>query len=235
MLAGCGGGGDDGGQAARSRTATARSAGEDSPPLGGPTRTTPGPAGTGQPDTNAGPDGQAPNYTPGGPSGPGVPIAGLPTATPLRPSGLTLELVVPATVPVGQTVQGQVRIRGSTAERIGAFNFDLVYDESQVRLGVPAPSDAVLSGTEREFSCDLPPPSADVEPVPSVGRARLACFSFGDATLQGLESPSVLATISLRPLVPGTIALRWDAVGMFAWDGANLGTVVEVQPRITAR
>ena len=155
--------------------------------------------------------------------------------TPLPPSGLTLELVVPAKVSVGQTVQAQVRIRGTASASIGAFNLDLVYDETQVRLQAPVPSEAVLMGTERDFSCDLPPPSADVEPATSVGRARLACFSFGDEAQQGLSSPAVLATIALRPLVPGTFQLEWEAVDLFAWDGANLGTIMQAPARVIVR
>jgi hypothetical protein len=136
---------------------------------------------------------------------------------------------------VGETVEAEVRVRGTPRADIGAFNFDLVYEETQVRLGAPAPSEEVLEGTERDFSCDLPPPSADVEPATSVGRARLACFSFGNEGQQGLTPPTILATISLRPLVPGRIELRWDAVDFFAWDGTNLGSVLDEPGQIDAR
>jgi hypothetical protein len=158
-----------------------------------------------------------------------------PTATALPPSGLTLELVAPGSTAVGTTAEAQVRIVGSGAPRVGAFNFDLVYDQTQIVLETPQANQALLDATGREFRCDLPPPSGDIEPAPDVGRARLVCFSFGDAGQDGFPAPATIATIRVRPLVSGNIALQWERVAFYTAGGATVGSIERAPATVHAQ
>ena len=126
-------------------------------------------------------------------------------------------------------------MRGSAPRTIAAFNFDLVYDQSLVRMEALEANLPALLATGRQFSCDLPAPSVDIEPAPAVGRARLACFSFGDLDAPGFSPPFVLATVTLRAVAAGSAQLVLQNAGVYSAEGTSLGTVETAPATLTVR
>jgi hypothetical protein len=146
-----------------------------------------------------------------------------------------VELLAPAVTRAGDDIVVRVWLSGASARPIAAFNFDLLYDQRRVRMETPVPEEAALETTGRDFTCNLPPPSADVEPDPATGRARLVCFSFGSGKADGVRPPLTLATVRFRLLAAGPASLSLDAARFFDREGVNLGTTTTVGATVTAR
>ena len=87
-----------------------------------------------------------------------------PTQTPVPQNVTTsnLALSAPATVSVGSTAEVDVQLTGSASD-IAAFNFDLVYDQRVVSLSAPTPNLSALNVSGRDFQCNLPAASGDID------------------------------------------------------------------------
>ncbi len=97
-----------------------------------------------------------------------------------------------------------------------------MYDQTLASLGTPAANLNALNTADRAFQCDLPPASADVDPNPAIGRARLVCFSFGGVQASAPRSPLSLASVDITGTTPGTATLTFENVAFFAPDGTKI-------------
>lgn len=129
-----------------------------------------------------------------------------------------LTIDAPADVTSGEQVRLAIRMVGESV-RVAAFNFDVVYDQRLVVLEAPEPALDELNTAGREFNCNLPPASGDVDPDPAIGRMRLVCFSFGGVEAEAPNAPLTLATVSMRGISSGTATLQFENVAVFTPDG----------------
>jgi hypothetical protein len=133
------------------------------------------------------------------------------TSTPVPAVHLTLS--GSDNVAIGSTVQLEIRLEGEV-ESVAAFNFDIVYDQRLVTLDAPEP--AQLDTGQRQFQCNLPQASGDIDPDPNIGRARLVCFSFGGESAPAPQTPLTIAAITLRGVSAGNATLTFENVGVFS-------------------
>lgn len=144
--------------------------------------------------------------------------------TPSAPKGRVV-LQGPDTTAPGQNATFLVRLEGS-GDGVAAFNFDIVYDQRLVTLDAPLPDLQMLNAASRQWQCNLPPASGDVDQNPNIGRARLSCVSFGGAEAPAPHTPLTLATVTVRGIAAGTAELRLQNVAVFGPDETNLPVIV---------
>ncbi len=125
----------------------------------------------------------------------------------------------------------EISVEGAV-ERIAAFNLDVVYDQAAFTIEAIAPALDVLEVPGRDFSCNAPPPSPDVDPDPTVGRARLVCFSFGGLAAPAAETPVTIARLTV-PSGTATPRLRFENVAIFRPDAT--GIPIDAPPAKVAR
>ncbi len=152
-----------------------------------------------------------------------------PTATPVP--RLQVTLGVATTVSAGSSIDLEVRVDGP-ATSIAAFNFDIVYDQRLLTFDAPTPDLTVLNTPDRQFQCNLPAPSGDVDPDPTVGRARLVCFSYGGTQASAPNAPLVLARITLHAVAAGQATLTFENTAVFTPDAKNV-TIAAVSAQVT--
>lgn len=138
----------------------------------------------------------------------------LPNETPS--STLQLATDGPTMMHINETIELGIQIDGA-ALGVAAFNLDIVYNQRVLMLETPKASLSLNLG-ERNWRCDLPPPTADLDPSPDVGRARLVCFSSGGEDAPAPHTPLTLAKVAVHGLDAGSTALRFENVGFFGPD-----------------
>jgi hypothetical protein len=133
---------------------------------------------------------------------------------------------------VGTSGSFTVDLVAADYEDLGAFNFEVVYDQAFLSAPTiatgpdvdrnPDANQAYLSSTGRSISCDPPLPSADADPSATVGVAFMSCYSTGGGAgpEAAHDAPAVLATLTFTILSPsGGSALSLRNVNMFSSAG----------------
>ncbi len=146
---------------------------------------------------------------------------GSPDATPVPAQG-RLVIEGPGQIGLNESAEIEIRITGP-ALPVAAFNFDIVYDQRILTLEAPAPALDGLNVGNREWQCSIPPASGDVDPNPSLGRARLVCFSQGGQNAPAPRVPLLLARVSLRGVSHGETILRIEQAAAYGPDARSLG------------
>lgn len=141
----------------------------------------------------------------------------MPSSNATPEAQLRVVLAESSGVVVNGTVASTVRLEGDIRD-VAAFNFDIVYDQRLVTLDAPGPNLDALNVGIRRWQCDLPPANGDVDPDPTIGRARLVCFSFGGPDGPAPETPLTIATVTVRGVSRGLTALRLENIAVFGPD-----------------
>lgn len=158
--------------------------------------------------------------TPGLAATPGADSGGTPPPAVSTPApSVQLTFSGPDEVGNGDAVELDVRLEGEV-ESVAAFNFDIVYDKRLLTLEAPVP--AQLDTAQRQFQCNLPQASGDIDSDPNVGRARLVCFSFGGESAPAPQTPLTLATVTLHGVSAGNATLTFDNVAVFSPDAKGI-------------
>ncbi len=120
-----------------------------------------------------------------------------------------------------------------------ALNFEVVYDQTKLSAPTistgpdvdrnPDAKQSLLTSTGRSWACSPPAPTGDINSSPSIGTARLSCYSTGVPAGPGVgTTPAVLATLTFDAIAEGTSLLTLQNVNTFQALGVETGSCAPV-------